>query len=47
MTINANFWEGYQISVNDLEDIYNYLLETESPLDKFEITKFLIRQKNR
>ena len=45
MTINANFWEGYQISVNDLEDIYNYLLETESPLDKFEITKFLIRQK--
>jgi len=45
MTLGTNFWESYQISVNDLEDIYNYLLETESPLDKFEITKFLIRQK--
>jgi len=45
MTISNDFWENYQISDKDLEDIYNYLLETETPLDKFDITKFIINQK--
>lgn len=44
MTINEEFWNDYQISENVLEDIYNYLLETETPLDKFEITKFVIEK---
>lgn len=42
MTISTEFWSDYEIADKHLEDIYNYLLETESPLDKFEIAKFLI-----
>lgn len=42
MTISEDFWQQYRIAEQDLEDIYNYLLETETPLDKFEITKFII-----
>lgn len=45
MTISKDFWENIQITDKDLEDIYSFLLETESPLDKFEITKLLIQQK--
>lgn len=42
MTINEDFWFSYTLSEQELEDIYNFLLETETPLDKFEITKFII-----
>jgi len=42
MTISNEFWQYYQVTEKDLEDIYNFLLETESPLDKFEISRFLI-----
>ena len=44
MTINEEFWKNYQVTDNVLEDIYNYLLETETPLNKFEITKYVITQ---
>jgi len=42
MTISEDFWKSYKLTNQELEDIYNYLLETETPLDKFEITKFVI-----
>lgn len=42
MTISNEFWQSYKVTEKDLEDIYNFLLETESPLDKFEISRFLI-----
>lgn len=42
MTISEDFWDKYQITKKDLEDIYNFLLEIESPLNKFEIAKFII-----
>ena len=42
MTISEDFWKSYKLTNQELEDIYNYLLETETPLDKFEITKFII-----
>ena len=42
MTISNEFWQFYKVTEKDLEDIYNFLLETESPLDKFEISRFLI-----
>lgn len=42
MTISEEFWFTYDLTEQELEDIYNYLLETETPLDKFEITKFII-----
>lgn len=44
MTINEEFWKNFQVTENVLEDIYNYLLETETPLNKFEITKYVINQ---
>ena len=44
MTVNDNFWQTYKISSKDLDALYNYLLETETPLNKFEISKFLIDQ---
>jgi len=44
MTINEQFWKNYQVTENVLEDIYNYLLETETPLNKFEITKYVINR---
>lgn len=44
MTINEDFWKNFQVTENVLEDIYNYLLETETPLDKFEITRYVINQ---
>ncbi len=42
MTISNEYWQSYTVTEKDLEDIYNFLLETESPLDKFEISRFLI-----
>lgn len=44
MTISEDFWKSYKLTNQELEDIYNYLLETETPLDKFEITKFIINK---
>ncbi len=32
MTINEDYWKNFQVTENVLEDIYNYLLETETPL---------------
>lgn len=44
MTISNENWQSLQVTDKELEDIYNFLLETESPLDKFDITKFLIER---
>jgi hypothetical protein len=42
MTINENFWNNYQVSEKDLDSLYNYLLETQTPLNNSEITRYLI-----
>ncbi len=42
MAIDKNFWQSYTVSDADLDSIYNFLLETERPLDKYAITKFII-----
>jgi len=42
MIVNEDYWNNYTVTDDDLEAIYNYLLETESPLDKFDLTRFLI-----
>lgn len=44
MPISEEFWKSYEITEQELEEIYNYLLETETPLDKFDITKFIINK---
>jgi len=44
MALDNNFWLTYSISEEDLDSIYNFLLETERPLDKFSITRFLIER---
>jgi hypothetical protein len=42
MIVNENYWNNFTVTDDDLEAIYNFLLETESPLDKFDLTRFLI-----
>lgn len=42
MALDNNFWQSYTVSEKDLDSIYNFLLETERPLDKYSITKFII-----
>jgi len=42
MALDNKFWQSYTVSEEDLDSIYNFLLETERPLDKYSITKFII-----
>lgn len=42
MALDNKFWQSYSVSEEDLDSIYNFLLETERPLDKHSITKFII-----
>ncbi len=42
MALDNNFWQSYTVSEKDLDSIYNFLLETERPLDKNSITRFII-----
>ncbi len=42
MTINDSFWTNYQFSENDLDSLYNYLLETQIPLNNNELSVYLI-----
>ena len=42
MAINENFWINYQISENNLDLIYNHLLESQIPANKKELSFFLI-----
>lgn len=44
MKISENYWLDFEVSAKDLESLYNYLLENETPLNKSEITKFIIDQ---
>ena len=42
MTISTENWQSLQVTEKELEEIYNYLLDTETPIDKYQITKILI-----
>lgn len=42
MTITDSFWTDYQFSEKDLDSLYNHLLETQIPLNKNELTGYLI-----
>ena len=44
MKISENYWLNFEISGKVLEALYNYLLENETPLNKTEITQFIIDQ---
>ncbi len=42
MTITDSFWTNHQFTENDLDLLYNHLLETQIPLNKNEILDFII-----
>lgn len=42
MTINDTFWTDYKFSEDDLDSLYNHLLEAQIPLNKFELSILLI-----
>ena len=42
MTISDTFWTDYKFTDNDLDSLYNHLLETQIPLNKYELSDILI-----
>ncbi|MCX6054585.1 MAG: hypothetical protein NTZ74_06695 [Chloroflexi bacterium] len=46
MTIKESFWINYKITNDDLDLIYNHLLETQIPASKKELSRFLIDEIN-
>lgn len=45
MNLNENYWQNLTFTQDDLESIYNHLLETETPQTIKELANFLIEQK--
>lgn len=45
MNLNDEYWQSLEFSNKDIESIYNYLLEIETPLPITELTKFLIENR--
>ena len=47
LTLKENYWETININEEDLEYLYNYLLEIEIPQTTGELTKVLIQERIR
>jgi hypothetical protein len=45
MNLNESYWQNLTFTQDDLESIYNHLLETETPQTINELADFLIEQK--
>jgi len=45
MNLNENYWQNLTFTQEDLELIYNHLLEIETPQTITELSNFLIKQK--
>ncbi len=45
MVISEEFWQNISFNSKDVENLYNHLLEIETPLSIKEITRFLIEKK--
>jgi hypothetical protein len=45
MTMNEDYWDSFSIEEQDIEFLYNYLLETEIPLNTRELINALIKER--
>lgn len=47
LTLKENYWENFELREEDLEYLYNHLLEIEIPLTSRELTEVLVRERIR
>jgi len=47
LTLQANYWENFELRDEDLEYLYNHLLEIETPLTARELAEVLVRERIR
>jgi hypothetical protein len=47
LSLQANYWEDFELRDEDLEYLYNHLLEIETPLTGRELTEVLIKERIR
>jgi len=47
LTLQANYWENFELRDEDLEYLYNHLLEIETPLTTRELTEVLVKERIR
>ena len=46
-SLQEDYWEIFQLQAADIEYIYNYLLETETPLTSQELVEVLVKERIR
>lgn len=46
-TLNDDFWHNFEIQNADIEFLYNYLLELETPLSSYDLMRVLIKDRIR
>jgi len=47
LTLEANYWESFELQDEDLEYLYNHLLEIETPLTSRELAEVLVNERIR
>ncbi|HBA92902.1 MAG TPA: hypothetical protein DCZ08_14590, partial [Anaerolineaceae bacterium] len=47
LTLQANYWESFELQDEDLEYLYNHLLEIETPLTSRELAEVLVKERIR
>lgn len=45
LALRQNYWEEFQLQEDDLENIYNHLLENETPLTADELVRILVTER--
>ena len=45
LTLQANYWENFELQDEDLEYLYNHLLEIETPLTSRELAEVLVKER--
>jgi hypothetical protein len=47
LSLREDYWESFELLQEDVEFIYNYLLETEMPLTSMELVEVMVRERVR
>jgi len=42
-SMGEDYWESFKLQEEDIESLYNHLLETETPLTSKELTEVLVK----
>ena len=44
-SMGEDYWENFKLQSEDIEFLYNYLLETETPLTSLELVEALVKER--